>query len=98
LFISKEHQEEDEMLEIMRTMYSVDEDYVQDFKDFYLLQPIQLLTKLKQVTQLAMLEKEAEYQVSLDVDDFSIYLQKTQYDNVVKLMELFNDYQRFQDL
>jgi hypothetical protein len=52
--------------------------------------------KLKQVTSPALLEKEAEYKVSLDVDDFSIYLQKNQYDNVIHLLDLFDDYSKHQ--
>jgi len=41
---------------------------------------------------------EAEYQVSLAVEDFSIYVRKSQYDNMARLLELFNDYSTFQTL
>ena len=79
----------------MEDLYQVGDDQIERYADYYLLKPIELCMRLKQVTQQDMLEIEAEYQVSLDVEDFSIYLQKSQYDNIVHLLELFNDYSTY---
>lgn len=92
LFLTKDFEDEDQMLNVMQALFNPDEDLIQDYKEYYLLQPIHLNARLKQVTQALALEKEAEYQLSLEVDEFSILLQKTQYDNIMKLMELFSDF------
>eukprot|EP00347_Sterkiella_histriomuscorum_P000566 403375355 len=86
-FLTQEYDEEDDMLIAMRDCFQNEDDYIQEYKDFYLLQPISLYMKLKQNIASQALEKEAEYQISLEVDEFSIYLQKTQYDNLIKLMD-----------
>ncbi|CDW90143.1 vacuolar protein sorting-associated protein vps13 [Stylonychia lemnae] len=92
-FLTFDYDQEDDRLIEMRDMFHQDEDYIQQYKDDYLLQPISLNMRLQQNVSSLTLEKEAEYKISLEVDEFSIYLQKTQYDNVIMLMELFNDYQ-----
>ena len=83
-------------LKSMNLLFGRNQDFIEKYRDEYLLQPIQLAMKLKQVTNTFQLTAEAEFQISLDIDEFSIYLQKTQYDNIAHLMELFNDYSKYQ--
>lgn len=39
---------------------------------------------------------QAEIQLELQVDEFSIQLQKSQFDSLARLMELFSEYSLFQ--
>ena len=79
----------------MKLLFGRNQDFIEKYREQYLLQPIQLAMKLKQVTDAHQMTTEAEFQVSMDIDEFSIFLQKTQYDNIAHLMELFNDYSKY---
>ena len=83
-------------LKSMKLLFGRNQDYIEKYREQYLLQPIQLAMKLKQVTDALQMTTEAEFQVSMDIDEFSILLQKTQYDNIAHLMELFNEYSKYQ--
>lgn len=64
-------------LKSMKLLFGRNQDYIEKYREQYLLQPIQLAMKLKQVTDALQMTTEAEFQVSMDIDEFSIFLQKT---------------------
>lgn len=64
-------------LKSMKLLFGRNHDFIEKYREQYLLQPIQLAMKLKQVTDALQMTTEAEFQVSMDIDEFSIFLQKT---------------------
>jgi len=58
----------------MKELFKESDDFAEAFKKYYLLHPICVTARLKQVTLEWQLLKEAEFQISLEVDDFTIYL------------------------
>ena len=73
-FIALNCQEEDDRLLEMKSKFSDEDDLISEYANYYLLHPIILSMRLKQIISSVMLEKEAEYQISLEVDEFSILL------------------------
>ena len=71
------------------------------YKDCYILRPISILAKFKQLSSkasTALVEKrEPIYQLSLDVGDFEFAFLKTQFEAVLKFFESVHEFQMFQD-
>ena len=83
---------EEEFLDFMHTLFPGDAKYVTGYT--YLIQPITLGARMKQL--YVPVEGEAKMQLFLTVQDFSIKLDKSQLDNMMRLLESANEYKNFE--
>ena len=67
------------------------------YKSCYILRPISILAKFKQLSASIKSPAEPICQLSLDIDDFEIAFLKTQFEAVLKFFENVHEFQIFQD-
>jgi hypothetical protein len=79
------------------------------YKRHYILEPISIVAKLKQLKerrqpalapnedQIEQLRPEPKYSVDFEVDHFQVSFKKTQFESVLKFLQIVNDFQMEQD-
>ncbi|CAI2385812.1 unnamed protein product [Moneuplotes crassus] len=92
---SEECNEQSDMHDFMEVLFPIDSTHIEDYN--YIIEPICLKGKLKQISKIKN-EEDAKFSVNIEVDNFSVKLQKYQYDSICKLAEVVGEYSKFQML
>lgn len=87
-----------ERFERFRSFFPEGASSANAYQGHYILEPISVEAKLKQLTGLAKIQHlEPQYQLQLAIDNFQVSFKKSQFEAVLKFLSVTNDFQMEQE-